>query len=240
MQLILLAAGKGSRLPKKYRKQPKCLAKIADRSILHHNIKFFNYFKNKIIVTGYKSKKLKPFIKKNKFKEIKNSNYKNTNMVYSAFKCYRHVVSDVVVCYSDIIFDHRIYDNLKSHKNIVPLKKNWLKIWKGRMGAKRIKRDAENIVVKKNKIISIGQKIQNKLPKYQYMGIIKLKLKDYKKLYFFYKKLNNKKIDFTSFLDKAIKKNIIKLGTIFTNKDWFEIDNIRDISFTERRLWLYG
>ena len=141
-----------------------------------------NTFKKKIIITGYKSVLLKEFIEENNFKEVKNKNFKKTNMVYSAFKCCKIIKSDVVICYSDIIFDHKIYFNLKKKKNIIPLKENWLDIWKQRMSLKEIKKDAEYVEVKHNKLISIGETIKKKMPKYQYMGLIKLKYLEYQKL----------------------------------------------------------
>ena len=218
MQLILLAAGKGTRLPKNLRNNPKCLTKINDKTILEHNIKFFNSFKKKIIITGYKSVLLKEFIEENNFKEVKNKNFKKTNMVYSAFKCCKIIKSDVVICYSDIIFDHKIYFNLKKKKNIIPLKENWLDIWKQRMSLKEIKKDAEYVEVKHNKLISIGETIKKKMPKYQYMGLIKLKYLEYQKLSKFFFQINNKKINFTNFINLAIKNNKVKFEVIFTKK----------------------
>ena len=64
MQLILLAAGKGSRLSKKYRTQPKCQIKISGKTLLEHNINFYKKFRHRSIVTGFKSEKLNSFIKK--------------------------------------------------------------------------------------------------------------------------------------------------------------------------------
>ena len=81
--LVYLAAGKGSRLPKKYRKKPKCLTFINKKSILLRNLKFINKFKNKLIITGYKKNKLKKYIKKYNFREIVNKNFQTTNMVHS-------------------------------------------------------------------------------------------------------------------------------------------------------------
>ena len=52
MQLVLLAAGRGSRLPKKYRNGPKCLTKIGPSTVLDYNNQFFKNFKKKIIITG--------------------------------------------------------------------------------------------------------------------------------------------------------------------------------------------
>jgi len=239
MQLILLAAGKGTRLPNNFRKNPKCMAKIKKKTILEHNLSFYKMFKNRIIITGYKSNKLNEFITKNKFKEIKNKEYASTNMVNSLFKSKKLINNqELVICYTDIIFDKRIYNNISNHKNknLILLKKNWLEVWSGRMTKSEILKDAEDIKIKKNILISIGEKIKNTLPKYQYMGIIKLKFKDFIKLKNFYKKLHNKKIDFTSFLNEVLKKKIVKLNISITKKFWYEIDNAKDIKFTSKSI----
>ena len=49
--------------------------------------------------------------------------------------------------------------------------------------------DAESLVVKKNNLISIGNKIKDKMPKYQYTGIIKLRFNSFTNLYNYFKKL---------------------------------------------------
>ena len=85
MNLVLLAAGKGSRLPREFRTQPKCLASVKGQSIFQHNLNFFRKFKNKIIITGYKSKILEKIAKENNFKVVKNKFYRSTNMVFSLF-----------------------------------------------------------------------------------------------------------------------------------------------------------
>ena len=239
MQLILLAAGKGSRLPKKFREKPKCQIKISEKTILEHNLNFYKKFKYRSIVTGFKSEKLNSFIKKNRFENIKNKKYNKTNMVYSLFKVRSIKSNNIVVCYGDIIFDESIFNDLKKgySSSIILLKKNWLKIWRGRMKYSKIKNDAENVEIYDNYLISIGKKITDKLPKYQYMGIIKFKKEDFYKLKKFFKKIKNTKIDFTSFLDLAIKSKIIKLKAVLTSKFWYEIDNLADIKFTEKSLW---
>ena len=63
-------------------------------------------------------------------------------MVYSLFmlknikKC-----NEIVMCYSDIIFDQKIFENLNRIGNVssIILKKNWKKVWKGRMVQKILK-----------------------------------------------------------------------------------------------------
>ena len=53
MQLIVLSAGRGSRLPSKFRNKPKCLVGLNSKPLLLHNIQFFYNFKKKILVSGY-------------------------------------------------------------------------------------------------------------------------------------------------------------------------------------------
>ena len=81
MQLILLAAGMGNRLPKYLRKDPKCMVKINNKCVIEYLEEFTKKFKNKTIITGYKSYKLKEIIKKLNLNEIRNNHYKKTNMV---------------------------------------------------------------------------------------------------------------------------------------------------------------
>ena len=47
MQLILLSAGRGSRLPKKFRDKPKSMAIVNKKTILENNLEFYNKFKKK-------------------------------------------------------------------------------------------------------------------------------------------------------------------------------------------------
>ena len=44
MQLIVLSAGRGSRLPKKFRNRPKCLVKLNSKPLLLYNEDFFKHF----------------------------------------------------------------------------------------------------------------------------------------------------------------------------------------------------
>ena len=107
-------------------------------------------------------------------------------MVESLFVCNKYVKDDVVVCYSDIIFDLSILKILnKCPQSTIPIYKNWLKLWRKRMNKNEILNDAEELKFNK-KITMIGEKIKDKLPQYQFMGISKLMKNDYEKLSKFY------------------------------------------------------
>lgn len=245
MQLILLAAGVGSRLKKKTSKVPKCLVKVNGKSIIDYNLSFFANFENIIIATGFKNnliyEKFK-FLKKIKY--VHNKNYRSTNMVESLMltKKFLDKNKEIVVCYTDIIFDKNIYSNLNVGNDLILVKSNWLKYWKLRTGNK-VWKDAEDLKVSKNKLLEIGSKInKNNLPKFQYMGIFKLKYKSFLKLFLFYKNIKNKKIDMTNFINLCLRNKIINLKVKKTEKFWLEIDNYKDVLIAEkllkkRKLW---
>lgn len=239
MQLILLAAGAGSRLKKKTYEVPKCLVKVNGKSIIDYNLSFFANFQNIIITTGYKNNLI--YEKFKYLKEIKyvhNKNYKNTNMVESLMltKKFLDKRKEIVVCYTDIIFDKNIYSNLDDKGDLILVKSNWLKYWKLRTGNK-VWEDAEDLKVSKNNLLEIGNKInKNNLPQCQYMGIFKLKYISFLKLFLFYKNLNNNKIDMTSFINLCLKKKIINLKVKKTKKFWLEIDNNKDLKIAEKLL----
>ena len=237
MQLIILSAGKGSRLPSKFRDKPKCLIELNSKPLLLYNKDFFKNFKKKIIVCGYKQKYLNKISKENRLIKIINKKFSSTNMVYSLFLTKNLIKEDVVIIYGDIIFDYKIFKLLKQKKNILPVNVNWLKNWKKRMSFKKILNDAENLIVKDNKLSEIGTKLKKtKLPKYQFMGIIKLKRNTFKKCYKFFKKINNKKIDMTSFINLCVKNNVLRLSVKKYKSHWFEIDSGKDYLFAEKEL----
>lgn len=47
------------------------------------------------------------------------------------------------------------------------------------MSAIKIRKDAENLTISKNILTSIGKKIKFNMPRYQYMGLFKLKKKTF-------------------------------------------------------------
>ena len=99
----------------------------------------------------------------------------------------------------------------------------------------KVLKDAENIEIKKNYVTEIGSKIdKNKLPKYQFMGIIKLKKKTFIRCYKFFKELKNNKIDMTTFLYLCLKNKVMKLEIKKYNSYWYEIDTISDYKFAKK------
>ena len=102
MILIYLAAGRGSRLPLKFRNGPKCLVKIKRKTIIERNKEFFKKFKKRIIIAGFKSHRINKIAKKFNFEIILNRKFTTTNMVYSMFLAKKKIKNNLVVCYGDI------------------------------------------------------------------------------------------------------------------------------------------
>jgi len=232
MILIILASGRGSRLDGLTSNKPKCLVKIKrEKTIINYLEDTFKLFKKIIIVSGYKSKLLEKKFKNNKkIIIVKNKKFKTTNMVYSSFVPSKYVDNDVVITYSDIIYNKEIIVKLKKMNGLVlPLKSDWLKVWKLRMSKNQIYKDAENILLNKKYITSIGGKINKKLPRAQYMGILKIPLKKYIKMkqIFFNKK--NYRIDMTNFINFLIRKKNFKFSYFRTKSKWYEFDTKKDI-----------
>jgi choline kinase len=158
-------------------------------------------------------------------------------MVYSLFLTKKLIKDDVVIVYGDIVFDKLVYDLVNINNNILPVNINWLKNWKKRMSTPNILKDAENLVIKNDYIAEIGTKIdKNNFPKFQFMGIIKLKKESYLNCYNFFKKIKNNRIDMTSFLNLCIKNKILSLKIKKYKKYWYEIDTISDFNFAQREL----
>ena len=125
---------------------------------------------------------------------------------------------------------------LKDSKDILPVKRDWLKIWKKRMPENKIKFDAEDLEIKNNMLIRIGEKINKEMPKYQYMGILKLKKKSYSNLNTYFKNLKNEQIDMTSFLNYSIKNDKLKFHVKKNKLKWLEIDNQKDLKVANEEI----
>lgn len=237
MQLIILAAGRGSRLKSVTKFKPKCMANVNKLPIIEYLTDKFYLFNEVIVITGYKSKVIENYFRNENIKFIKNKIFLYTNMVYSLFKSIKKIKEDVVIVYGDIIFDKKILINLKNKPgDVLPLNVNWLAFWKKRMPYNLIIKDAENIILKKSKVVSIGEKLEDKLPKMQFMGIIKLKKNTFLRMYRFFIKLKNDKIDFTNFLNSCLNNKILELNYYKEKLNWFEIDTKKDKSIVSKEI----
>ena len=240
MKLILLAAGKSSRIFKKIKKN-KCLIKINKKTLLKHIIDNARDvgIKDIDLVVGYRSKNIINELNDICINYIFNKKYNSTDMVYSSILSLQKCKSDAIICYTDIIFDKKVLKNLikiRSTNILVPHLRHWKKVWKQRK--KSIFDDAETFITnkKKNMIFEIGKKINKSNYMYvngQFMGIIYLpqkKIKGFIKDYMYY---NKTKVQFTEFLNFLTLKK--KISTFVYNGLWYEFDDVNDLKSFKNR-----
>jgi len=236
MNLLLLAAGKSSRIYKKIKKN-KCLIKISNNTLIKDIIiKSKNsIIKNIYVVTGFKPHNIKEELKKiRKIKYINNDKYDSTDMVYSSILALKKSKSDTLISYTDIFYTKKIFEIFSKSKNqfiTIPYIKNWKKIWKLRK--KSIFQDAETFRMDKNlNLKEIGKKINQKNLKHingQFLGVIFIPKKYIKTVINKYKILGNKKLQFTQFINHLIKFKV-KIKCEEYNDFWYEFDDYEDLN----------
>ena len=110
MNIIILAAGRGTRLGKHNNNKPKCLFEINGLSLIERNLIFFKYANlNPILVSGFEKEKLH-FLN---LPMIYNSEYKETNMLWSLYQASDYMNEDFIVCYSDILINSLLVKKTK-------------------------------------------------------------------------------------------------------------------------------
>jgi choline kinase len=232
MHLVLLAAGKSSRIYNQINKH-KCLIKIKKKEIINHLID--NSIKNKInkvtIITGYKKNLLKKKIKKKNVNFIYNKFYSKYEMVYSIYLALKNIKDDIIISYSDILYDEKIINLIvkKKRNNIlIPIKKDWLKIWNKRK--KQIFDDAETLKIKNQKLTEIGKKLTKiSDAQGQFMGILYIPNDHRENLIKIILNLKLYKKQTTFLLNTLIGKKI-DIDTIATYLSWYEFDDLDDLN----------
>ena len=234
MDLLILAAGKGSRIYKKIGIN-KCLLKVKDKTLLEKIIsdaKSLSFVKKIKIVVGYKKENI---INNLKFKNISffnNKDYRKKEMLHSLYIGLKNCKNDTLITYSDIYFSKSILKLIYKKSNnqiIIPVQKNWRQIWKKRK--KNFFNDCESLRYNKKKyLIEIGKKITSLSEVMgQYMGIIfipKNKIKVITR--FIERNKKDRKLQISQFLNRVIEDKM-KIKCIITKKYWYEFDDYNDL-----------
>ena len=240
---IILAAGRGSRMGTLTKNKPKSFVKIdKNKRLIDKVIENFENlgFKKITIITGYKSSQFKEF---KKIDKIKNKKWKTTN-IFGSLICADKILSKYhsIISYADILYHKEaieILHNLKMKKGIVILSfKHWKKYWKQRF--KKPLLDLETFRTNsKNELVEIGNRTNSyKNIKGQYMGVFKIDPYSWQKIkkYLFKDVDNLNKIDITALFQLIIKKKICNIYVEKYEKEWFEIDNIKDYKVLKKSI----
>ena len=173
MKAIILAAGQGTRLKKYTENLPKGMLIFDGKTIIERQIETYKSagIDDISIVRGFAADK----ISYDGVKYYTNKDYENTNMVESLLAARAEFNDDVVVSYSDILFEKRLLSVMMAVSDDfnVAVDDEWKSYWEKRYG--RVDFDTESLKIDKNdNIVELG--LEN--PKLEdisarYIGLLK-------------------------------------------------------------------
>lgn len=240
MELLILAAGRGSRLGSLTNSTPKGLIKINNQSIIERQIEIVKdelSIKNINIAVGYNYQK---FEQLKDVKKILISSWDKFNMVGTFLKVIElnqiNKTKDLLLTYGDIFLRKGFFDNTEfcNKKNLIlPIIDDWKKQWKGRYTNPLS--DLETLRYdKNNQLTEIGKKpIGFDEIMGQFTGIIYIpsnRMEDFiiscNQVY-----SSNVNADMTYLLSWMLSRKITIEISRVPNSKWFEIDTPRDLKY---------
>jgi len=237
---IIIAAGLGSRMKGYTEMRPKCLLEFGKMSLLQRQIATYAEvgISNISLIRGYK----KECIDLDGIKYFDNDDYENNNILNSLFYAEEEISGNVVISYSDILFESSIVQRLleSNHDISIVVDIDWRGYYVDRKDhpideAENVIFDANNDVVKIGKIMTNKDDVHG-----EFIGMLKLSPRGAKilKQHFHRSKelYLNKPFQRSPAFQKAYITDLIQemvdLGVpvhcVIIERGWKEIDTIED------------
>ena len=251
MNAIIIAAGSGKRISKDVESTPKSLISVNDKPIISYQIEILKKLgiQDIIIITGKFSEKFN--IKNVNY--VHDTNHEKHDILGSLMEARKFLKNDVLVIYSDIIFDLKIMKQvLDSNYDIsVAIDLDWEKNYVNRNN--HPKSEAENVLLDSNdNILKIKKNIEDKNFRIgEFLGIMKFSnwgcevfikkyddaLKKYDSL--FHNASSISKAYLTDMIQELIDSKV-KVTPIFISGKWSEIDTLEDLKNAEKKFSDYS
>lgn len=156
MKALILAAGQGTRLKKYTENLPKGMLRFMGKTIIERQIELYRNcgIQDLIVVRGYAADQI-PY---EGVTYYTNEDYANTNMVESLMAAKAEFDTDMIVSYSDILFEEQMLRKMIESKAefAVAVDENWKAYWKKRYG--RIDFDTESLTLdRSDNILELGR-----------------------------------------------------------------------------------
>lgn len=230
MEAVILAAGRGTRLPEVTKNIPKCLMQINGETILEKQIKILlnNSIKKIYVVIGYMADKIKKKIKEKEVTFIINKEYENTDNLYSLYLASEKVKGkEFILLNGDTIFDEEIIKKIVNEKgkNVAPIDSKYY--------------DLEELKIKekKGKVIKI---LPKKTPKEESdgstIGIFKFSSGGSKILFNEIQKCVKRKIK-NKWFEYALNNILDKINMCVLDihgLKWIEVDTLKDFKKAQK------
>ena len=238
MKVIILAAGRGSRLGDRTKDRPKCMVEVCGKTILERCIATLEEAgitrKDIGIVTGYR----KDLISVAGVHYFHNENWEHTNMFLSMMEAQDWLtIEPCHVCYSDVIFSANAIKSLASSDASLAITyyTGFWELWNLRM--EEPLSDLETFKIDdRNMLLEIGKKPQAKRDIMgQYMGLIRFTPESFD---WVLKTIETPlpktiaKLDMTTLLQGMLEQGY-PIQAIAVNELWLECDTQQDIEAYE-------
>lgn len=155
MKAIILAAGQGTRLKKYTENLPKGMLLFEGKTVIERQIEKYREagIKDIIIVKGFAADK----IDYQNIKYYVNKDYENTNMVESLMTAKAEFNDDIIVSYSDVLFEEGMLRQMMESKEnfAVAVDDSWKEYWQMRYD--RVDFDTESLAINEDgDIVELG------------------------------------------------------------------------------------
>ena len=244
MIAIILAAGQGTRLRPHTNDKPKCMVKLAGKSLLQRQLEVLRSagINRIVLVGGYCADRLEA----EGVELVMNPRFAETNMVSTLFcaESWMTPDEDILIVYGDIVNEPRVVRSLidTNAPIAVSVDREWQRLWETRMDDPLS--DAETLkLADENRIVELGKKprtldeIQG-----QYMGLIKVRSDSVEAFRAQWHGLDRHGSydgkDFDNMYMTSFIQHLIDTGSdvraAFTDNGWIEIDTLEDLARYEQ------
>ena len=237
---IIIAAGLGSRLKGYTEALPKCMLMFGDKTLLERQLEVYEGcgIKDISVVRGFKKEK----INYEGLNYYDNTDYHNNNILNSLFYAEEVINGNVIISYSDILFDTNVVSRLlESNADIsIVVDIDWRGYYIDRKDhpieeAEKVIFDANNEVLKIGKVITSKQDVYG-----EFIGMLKLSPRGAEifKLHFnrakkiFWDKPFQRSQIFQKAYITDLIQDMVEMGVsihcVIIERGWKEIDTVED------------
>lgn len=241
MKVIVIAAGSGRRIGEDTKHLPKYLIKVNDKTIMEHQFTIYKKYNidQIVIITGPNKEKFTA----DGFTYVEDVNYQRHDILGSLMEARKHITGDVMIVYSDIVFDDAVLSKIVESKDDIgiAIDLEWKKAYVGRTDhphseAENVALDANQQVIEIKKNISAGS--ENTIG--EFIGIMKMsprgseifvkKFEELEKIHAgpFHNAPSLEKAYLTDMIQELIDSKI-KVSPIVVSGKWCEIDTLQDL-----------
>jgi len=244
MKAIIIAAGKGARLKHYTEELPKCMLRFGGKTLLARQLDTLraNGIEDIVVIKGYQKEKINyPNVT-----YIVNDRYEHNNILNSLFYAEAEMDSDVLISYSDILYEKEVIARLleSRHDISIVVDIEWKTYYENRIDHPI--QEAENVIFdSNNKVIEIGKILTQKHDiSGEFIGMMKLTprgVEIFKRHYNRAKQLFwNKKFVRALTFEKAYLTDMIQdmvdmgvnIHCVIIKRGWREIDTVGDYEKT--------